>query len=127
MCSGCSSELTRHRKMMQLESEVLAVDNEYLAPILQYRTQLITIKLFRKMLMVLPTFSAKSRDDFIFGAARYLANTLGMLIQNTPSSNLIDPPLTNVEGKQAWRKATFLCRCTENNTVIYCEVMCAPI
>lgn len=77
--------------------------------------------------MVLPTFSAKSRDDFIFGAARYLANTLGMLIQNTPSSNLIDPPLTNVEGKQAWRKATFLCRCTENNTVIYCEVMCAPI
>jgi hypothetical protein len=37
-CSGCSQELARHRKTIQLEKELqaIAVDNDKLAPLLQY-------------------------------------------------------------------------------------------
>ncbi len=84
-CSGCNRELIRHRKAIQLEKEIqaIAVDNDKLAPLLQYRTKLMSIKAFRSALSFLPTFNSKTRDDYIFGAARYLANTLGILIQNT--------------------------------------------
>jgi hypothetical protein len=66
------------------------------------------------MLSCLPAFLQNSRDDHIFGAARYLANTLGILIQESPSANLIDTPMSNTEAKQTRRKAAFLCRCKEN-------------
>jgi hypothetical protein len=108
-CSGCSQELARHQKTLQLEKELQAnaVDNDILAPLLQYRTKLISIKAFRKLLSALPTFNSKTRDDYIFRVARYLANTLGILIQNTPSYNLIDSPMTSTKKQQAWRKAIF--------------------
>jgi len=123
-CSGCSQELARHRKIIQLEKELqaIAVDNDKLAPLLQYRTKLISIKVFRSALAFLPTFNSKTRDDYIFRAARYVANTLGILIQNTPSSNLIDPPMTSTEKRQAWRKANFLCKCLDNATVTNCGI-----
>ena len=123
-CSGSSRELARHQKTIQLEKELqaIAVDNDKLAPLLQYRTKLISIKAFRSALAFLPFFNSKTRDDYIFGAARYVANTLGILIQNTPSSNLIDPPMTSTEKQQAWRKAIFLCKCLDNATVTNCGI-----
>jgi hypothetical protein len=108
-CSGCSRELARHRKTIQLEKELqaIAVDNDKLAPLLQYRTKLISIKAFRNALAFLPTFNSKTSDDYIFGAARYIANTLGILIQNTPSSNLIDPPMTIQRNDKPGEKLIF--------------------
>jgi hypothetical protein len=108
-CSGCSRELARHQKTTQLEKELqdIAADNDKLAPLLEYRTKLIGIKAFRSALSVLPTFNSKTRDDYIFGAARYLANTLGILIQNTPSSILIDQPMTSTEKQTSLEKSYF--------------------
>jgi len=93
----------------------LSVDNDILAPLLlEYRSKPISIKLFRKTSSCLRTFMNKSRDDYILGVARYLANTLGIIMSEPPSSNLIDTPLTNTKSKQLWRKASFLCRCQGN-------------
>jgi hypothetical protein len=116
MCTGCLLEMAKQRKATQLEKELLmsVVNNEVLAPILQYRWKISSIKELRKELSCLPSFSTTTRNDCIFGAARYLANTLGILISSTPSSNLIDPPMTNTEYKQAWRKAMFFCKCIGN-------------
>ena len=83
MCSGCSNESSRQRKVLQLEKELLqlSVDNAILAPLLEYKYKPTSIKHFRKLLLCLPAFAQKkSRDDHIFGAARYLANTLGILL-----------------------------------------------
>ncbi len=87
---------TKHAKTIQLEREMcaLSVDNGILQPLLRYRSKLLSIKVFRKILSCLPTVNTNSCDDYIFGAPRYLANTLGILIKNTPSSNSIDPPMT---------------------------------
>ena len=49
--------------------------------------------------------------------AQYLTNTLGIQVHVLAHANTIDSPLTATETKQAWRKATFLCRCTENSTI----------
>jgi hypothetical protein len=118
MCTGCLLEMAKQRKVNQLEQELLMVmvNNEVLAPILQFRWKIISIKAFRKALSCLPSFSTNTRNDCIFGAARYLANTLGILISSTPSSNLMDPPMTNTESKQAWSKAMFFCKCIGNLT-----------
>jgi len=115
-CSGCESELANHRKVLLLENEMLAlsVNNDILAPLLEYRSKPISIKHFRNTLSCLHTFMNKSRDNYIFGAARYLANTLGIVMPESLSSNLIDTPLTSTESKQIWRKATFFCRCQGN-------------
>jgi len=80
------------RKVKQLEIEMLslAVDNNVLAPLMKCRTKSMSIKTFRKMLAILPTFANKSRDDLIFGTARYLANTLCILLHDKPSSFLLD-------------------------------------
>jgi hypothetical protein len=124
MCTGCLLEMAKQRKVNQLEQELLMlmVNNEVLAPILQFRWKTISIKAFRKALSCLPTFSTNTRNDCILGAARYLANTLGILISSTPSSNLMDPPMTNTESKQAWRKATFFCKCIGNMATTDCTV-----
>jgi len=80
------------RKVKQLEIEMLslAVDNNVLAPLMKCRTKSMSIKTFRKMLAILPTFANKSRDDLIFGTARYLANTLCILLHDKPSLFLLD-------------------------------------
>jgi hypothetical protein len=41
MCSGCSSEIAR-QKQLEREMHAIAVDNDILAPLLQYRTKLNT-------------------------------------------------------------------------------------
>eukprot|EP00590_Aulacoseira_subarctica_P005385 CAMPEP_0172418598 /NCGR_PEP_ID=MMETSP1064-20121228/5061_1 /TAXON_ID=202472 /ORGANISM="Aulacoseira subarctica , Strain CCAP 1002/5" /LENGTH=302 /DNA_ID=CAMNT_0013157589 /DNA_START=1150 /DNA_END=2058 /DNA_ORIENTATION=+ len=81
-CSGCSIEAGIHRKVLQIEAEILAlsITNDTLIPLLQYRTKPTSIKTFRKLLSCLPSFAKTSRNDYIYGAARYLANTLGILL-----------------------------------------------
>jgi hypothetical protein len=83
MCSGCNNEIAKHRRVVQLERELLflSVENQKLAPILEHRTTPISIKKFPKLLHCLPSFASKARDDNMFRAARYLANTLGICIK----------------------------------------------
>jgi hypothetical protein len=115
MCSGCTIEMHKQAKTAQLEREIclLSVDNHILQPVLSFRSEYMSKTKVRRALSCLPTFNSNSQDDSIFGAARYLANTIGILIQ-TPSSLIIDQPMTIMEKKQMWRKATFFCRCTNN-------------
>jgi hypothetical protein len=83
VCSGCISESTKLRRLDQLENEImiLMVENSSLAPLLQFRTEYTSIKTFWKILSCLPTlFNNKRRNDHIFGAARYLANTQGIKV-----------------------------------------------
>jgi hypothetical protein len=119
MCSGYTIEITRHRKTLQLEKEILllTVDNQVLSPLLIYQNTIISVQAFQKALSCSPTFNTKSQDDFIHGAARYLANTLGILIQSTLSSNLIGLPMTIVENRQAWRKSSYMCKCEDDKTI----------
>lgn len=61
---------------------VLAVDNNTLAPLLEYKTKPTSTKRFWKLLSCLTfAFANKSWNDHIFGAAHYLANMLCILIQ----------------------------------------------
>jgi hypothetical protein len=53
----------------------------------------------------------KKQDDHKYGAMRYMANTLGIQLEDTNVSDTIDQPMSIIEKKQAWRKATFQCRC----------------
>jgi hypothetical protein len=120
MCSGCNNEIAKHRRVVQLERELLflSVENQKLAPILEHRTTPISIKKFPKLLHCLPSFASKARDDNMFRAARYLANTLGICIQKAIHANIIDEPMTIVESKQTWRKATFMCRCMDAHNIL---------
>jgi len=58
ICSGCTIEMAKHRKVLSLENELLqlSIANQYLAPLLEYRYKVITIKESRKILSCLPTF-----------------------------------------------------------------------
>jgi len=118
MCSSCALEMAKHRKVLQLEKEVqhLSIDNDVLTSLLQYRLKATSIKSFRKTLSCLPSFANNVRNDSIFGAARYWANTLGILVHSTPPSNIIEPNMTITKSRQYWRKATFLCKCPRNIT-----------
>jgi hypothetical protein len=124
ICSGCTIEMAKHHENLSLENELLqlSIANQYLAPLLEYRSKVITIKKFRKILSCLPTFERDLRDDSIFGAARYMANTLGIKVHTLPSSNLIDTPMTDAETRQMWRKASFFGRCHGNITTTTFEV-----
>jgi hypothetical protein len=124
ICSGCTVEMAKHHKVLSLEKELLQLStaNQYLAPLLEYRSKVITIKEFRKILSCLPTFERDLRDNSIFGAARHMANTLGIKVYNSPSSSLIDTPMTDTETRQMWRKASFFCRCQGNITTSTFEV-----
>jgi hypothetical protein len=51
-----------------------------------------------------------------------MANTLGIKVHNSPSSSLIDTPMTDTETRQMWRKASFFCRCQGNITTTTFEV-----
>jgi hypothetical protein len=119
MCSGYLSKSTKLRRLDPLENEImiLKVDNSRLAPLLQFRMDYTSIKTFRQLLSCLPTFSNKRRDDHSFGAARYLANALGIKVYASLHTSVIDSPMTVTEMKQVWRKATFFCRCVDNNTI----------
>jgi hypothetical protein len=121
MRSGCINENLRHREVIKIEREIMydISPNAILAPILQYISSPLSLRHFRKLHKHLPTFTNTKRDDHIFGAARYLANTLGISLLESQSRNTIDQPMTNIEKKQTWRMATFCCKCVPgpNNTV----------
>jgi len=121
MCSGCIAEASKQRENKKLEIEMIksSASNDILSPLLQYRLKQTDIKTFRRMLTHLPSFANLSRDDLIFGAAKYLANTLGILLQNNAAFHMLDEALTPSQYRQLWRKATFLCRCLTPNTVRY--------
>ncbi len=101
ICSGCNNEVSKQCKVLQLKNEMLtlSVNNNILAPLLEYRTKIISIKTFRKILLCLTSMISKSWDDHIFGATRYLANTLGIGVQENLSSNILDSSMTSIEPK----------------------------
>jgi hypothetical protein len=121
MCSGCSKESSKQCKVQQLETEILdlSTENAVLAPLIELKEHPTTIKHFRKLFRCLPSFAPKTtREDSIYGAARYLANTFGLLLETTPSSsNLLDIPMTATETKQIWRQATYFCRCLSSHPI----------
>jgi hypothetical protein len=73
----------------------------------------INLKNLRKLFPYLPTFGRKKWDDHIFGATRYLANTLRIIINETDASDLIDQPMTTIEKDRRGERQTF----TENATM----------
>ena len=113
VCSGCCNEAAKQTQVTQLEQEIvqLSIDNASLAPLLDYGTQPVSNKKFRKMWNCLPTFGKKSRNDYKFGAATYLANTLGILLKDTSSSHTMDEPLTTKQSNDLWRQASHFCKC----------------
>ena len=112
-CSGCSNEAAKQRLNASLEQEMLrlSVANELLEPLLQHRTQPASLKDFRKMVQFLPSLSKTSRNDHKFGAATYLANTLGILLLPTASCRIMDEPMATRQTNNLWRQASFTCRC----------------
>jgi hypothetical protein len=85
-------------------------------PLLSYLYAPIELKEIRQFLQYLPIFSHKKRDDHIYGASRYVANTLGIMLCDNNISELIDVPMDHTAKKQLWRIATFYCRCTREHT-----------
>ena len=112
-CSGCSNEASKQRLVLALETEILhlSCDNTQLAPLLVCRTQPITLKAFRKVMLCLPSLAKTSRNDSKFGASIYFANTLGILLQPTDSSRIMDEPLSTKHVNNLWRQALLFCRC----------------
>jgi hypothetical protein len=94
---------------MMLEKELLEVNatNLTLAPIIEAIESPISLKQFRGLIKHLPTLSNSKRDDHIFGATRYLANILGVQIQNNDTRDNIDQPMPAPNREQLWWKATF--------------------
>jgi hypothetical protein len=78
----------------------------------------ITLTSLRRLLHHISAYKVRRRDDHLYGATIYLANSLGIFICDTNSSDLIDQPMTSVGKKQVWRSATFHCQCN-NNTGTY--------
>jgi len=114
MFAGCLSESNRHKKTHSIEQDILRdhSPNAILAPLLASRTTPINLREFRQGLQHLPTlYDNKGRDDFIYGAARYTANTLGFRIDSENISENIDPRPSEAEVNRKWRMAIFRCRC----------------
>ena len=119
ICSGCCNEASKQRLVSTLEKEMLqaSFDNAQLAPLLACRTQPISLKAFRKILLCLPSLAKTSRNDSKFGASIYLANTFGILLQPTESCRIMDEPLSAKHVSNLWRQALLFCRCGENSQV----------
>jgi len=119
MCLGCINENLRHRKVIQIEKDILNdySFNETLAPIISYFTIPTDLKRIRKLLSHLPAYKNNKRDDHIYGATRYVANSLGILLNDANANSSIDSPMMTVEKNQAWRVATFHCRCDYDTTL----------
>jgi len=116
MCPGCIIETTRQRKTALAEAELLEATTEYnaLAPMLDYITTPVSIKTLRKHLQYLPTLHQDKRDDSIFGVVRYLANSLGLRLNNATAAS-IDEPMSLLQVKEKWRQAAFVCKCQKND------------
>jgi hypothetical protein len=76
-------------------------------PLLDWIFTPITLVQLRRLLKHLQIYNTDKRDDRIFGATRYIANSLGIQLCATNMSELVDQQMTNVEKKQARRTATF--------------------
>jgi len=114
MCSGCINESLWHRKVKQIEMDILSntQQNSTWAPILEYVHTPTNLAHIRYLLQHLPSTATNKRNDHIYGATRYIANSLGLTISNnTNMGDFIDKPLSSIEKKQLWRLATFKCRC----------------
>jgi hypothetical protein len=97
-----------------MEQEILCnlSPNTTLAPLLQYLNQPTSLQHFRQLMGYLNTFQTDNRrNDYIYGAAQYMANTLGIKILDTSTATRLDQPMTDIEIKQAWRMAPFRCCC----------------
>jgi len=114
ICSGCHNETLRHRKTEQMEQSILNdfTDNRHLIYLTKFIKAPISLQNFRRLFQYLSSFATTTRNDHIYGASRYFANTLGFIISDEGDLNRIDPSVTETEKKQLWRMATFRCRCT---------------
>jgi len=121
MCAGCIHEAGRHRKVQQIEHQILhnTASNDVWVPLLNWICTPITLVQLRRLLKHLPIYNTAKRDDHIYGATRYIANSLGIQLSATNMSELVDQQMTNVEKKQAWRTATFQCRCPNQGEGTY--------
>jgi hypothetical protein len=101
MCSGWINENLCQRKVVKIKNEILhdTSSNEVIAPILQHIEVPISLQKLWRLVQYLPTFTGKKRDDHIFGAARCIANTVGVSILDAHSSDLIDQPLPHSQKK----------------------------
>ena len=57
----------------------------------------VSLILCRQLFQYLPSVQNVKRDDHIYGAIRYLANTLGILITDINTSEHVDQPMTEGE------------------------------
>jgi hypothetical protein len=118
LCSGCTNENQKQSRVARIEHELLATDasNSTLAPLLAHRIHPISIGGFRKLLKCLPSFATKARNDHKYGAARYVANTIGILLVATHNCNHLDPPMTTRKSNNVWRQARLFCKCFDTTT-----------
>jgi len=70
---------------------------------------------FRWLFCYLPILNNNKRDDHIYGASRYLANTLGTPLSGQNLSKYMDPPPSDNGRKRIGRVATFHCICQTNS------------
>jgi hypothetical protein len=123
MCSGCANEASRHRRIQQIELEIIGncSPNETWKEVFQLviSSTPTNLKHLRHLMQHIPTFMNTKRDDHIFGATRYLANSLGIMLTDHSNSDLIDQSMSAIDRKQLWRNATFHCRCNPNTTLNY--------
>jgi hypothetical protein len=119
LCSGCNNELMRHRKVKQMENALMMdfSSNNTLFYIQCYAATSIPMSLqnFHRLFYYLPVFNITKRDDHIYGASRYLANTLGIPISGQNLSKYIDPPPSDNDRRSIWRIASFKCRCQHDS------------
>lgn len=118
MCAGCMSESIRHKKTKQIEMDLLhnMAANDTMAPLMDGVDNPISLRQLRTILTHLPTLqNTHKRDDHIYGATRYTANTLGLKLDSTCTSENVDPSPTDKERKTIWRMANFQCRCQPEN------------
>jgi hypothetical protein len=114
-CSGCFNENLLHRKVKQMEQMLLEdfTDNGILMHLIDFIKAPISLKNFRNLFRYLPIFVHMTRNDHVYGASRYLANTLGFTISDEVNNNRIDKAATENKRKQLWRMASFRCQCND--------------
>jgi hypothetical protein len=110
MCSGCIIESLQHQRTYRLEQELLhdISSNTTLALLPTMLSTGTTLKTFRRMFQYLPTFANKKRDDPIYGAAPYLANSIGIFINDATSQESLDAPMTVAKDKTCGVKQNFI-------------------
>jgi hypothetical protein len=73
--------------------------NDTWIPLLDWIYTPITLTSLHQLLQHISAYKVRKRDDHLYGATRYLANSLGISIYDVNSSDLIDQPMTSVGKK----------------------------